>query len=58
MVRQLGRQLEQHGLAEEAGVTSLKLLSTANEDTLQAMAERLLQTPLSLRSVDKQSLMI
>lgn len=58
VVRQLGRQLEQHGLAEETGVASLKLLSTANGDTLQIMAERLLQTPLSLRSIDKQSLMI
>ncbi len=58
VVRQLSRQLEQHGLVEETGVASLKLLSTANADTLQTMAERLLQTPLSLRSVDKQSLMI
>lgn len=58
VVRQLSRQLEQHGLVEETAVASLKLLSTANGDTLQTMAERLLQTPLSLRSVDKQSLMI
>ena len=58
VVRQLSRQLEQNGLAEETGVVSLKLLSTANGDTLQAMAERLLQTPLSPRSVDQQSLMI
>jgi glutamate racemase len=58
VVRQLGRQLEQHGLANEAGVMSLNLLSTANGDTLQAMAERLLQTPLSHRSINNQSLMI
>jgi len=58
VVRQLSRQLEQHGLAEEAGVVSLKLLSTANGDTLQAMAERLLQTTLSHRSINNQSLMI
>jgi len=58
VVRQLSRQLEQNGLAEESGVASLKLLSTANADTLLAMAERLLQTSLSPRSVDQQSLMI
>lgn len=58
VVRQLSRQLEQHGLAEEAEVVSLKLLSTANGDTLQAMAERLLQTTLSHRSINNQSLMI
>jgi glutamate racemase len=58
VVRQLGRQLEQYNLAEETGITSLKLLSTANGDTLHAMAERLLQTSLSPRSIDKQSLMI
>jgi glutamate racemase len=58
VVRQLGRQLEQHGLANEAGIVSLNLLSTANGDTLQAMAERLLQTPLSHRSINNQSLMI
>jgi glutamate racemase len=58
VVRQLGRQLEQHGLANEAGIMSLNLLSTANGDTLQAMAERLLQTPLSHRSINNQSLMI
>jgi glutamate racemase len=58
VVRQLSRQLEQNGLTEETGVVSLKLLSTANGDTLQTMAERLLQTPLSPRSIDKQSLMI
>lgn len=58
VVRQLSRQLEQHGLANEVGVMSLNLLSTANGDTLQAMAERLLQTPLSHRSINNQSLMI
>lgn len=58
VVRQLGRQLEQHGLANGAGIMSLNLLSTANGDTLQAMAERLLQTPLSHRSINNQSLMI
>jgi glutamate racemase len=58
VVRQLGRQLEQHDLSEETKNVSLNLLSTANGDTLQAMAERLLQTPLSHRSIHKQSLMI
>lgn len=58
VVRQLGRQLQQYGLAAESGAVSLNLLSTANGDTLQAMAERLLQTPLSRRSIDKQSLVI
>jgi glutamate racemase len=58
VVRQLSRQLEQHALAEETGGVSLQLLSTTNADTLQAMAERLLQTPLSPRRIDKQSLVI
>lgn len=58
VVRQLGRQLEQHRLAKQVGSVSLHLLSTGNGDTLQAMAERLLQTPLSERSIDQQSRII
>lgn len=58
VVRQLSRQLEQHGLSEEKGGASLSLLSTANGDTLQAMAERLLQTALTDRVIYKQSILI
>jgi len=58
VVRQLGRQLEQHRLSDETGKVSLSLLSTANGDTLQSMAKRLLQTPLSHRTVNQQSITI
>ena len=58
VIRQLGRQLEQHQLQSLADTPALYLLSTANADTLQAMASRLLQTDVSKRKMSKQTVQI
>ncbi len=58
VVRQLGRQLEQHQLQSSSDTPTLHLLSTANADTLHAMAIRLLQTDVSKRKMAKQTVQI
>ncbi len=60
VVRQLARQLDQRGIValSKNHPSALRLLSTGNADTLQAMAKRLLRSDLSKHRIETHTVRI
>lgn len=60
VVRQLARQLDRREITanSQSHSSTLRLLSTANADTLQAMAKRLLRSDLSKHTIETETVRI